>query len=411
MHKNAVNRRTLIAGLAGLAGAAFTPWNAALAGGRQPTGYLRTNWSRDPYSFGAYSYIAMGATRRDHERLAEPVGTSLYFAGEATHPEYNSTVHAAYESGQYAAAAVVDEGHTNVAVIGAGMSGLSAAHHLAADDVTVTVFEARDRIGGRVWTDTRLGTPLDLGASWIHGIRDNPLTDLADSLDIVRQRTRDDQITRGEAGRKVGDWRVPDWLWEVVEIQHEAGADVPQINIDAYDDDDADYGGPDVTFPGGYSEIFTGLEGDYDVHLNTPVARVEHGEDGVTLTGADGAQQSFDAVIVTVPLGVLKRGAIAFSPTLPAGKQAAIDRLGMGTLDKLYLKFDHAFWDNKTWISTYGAGLPRGQFNGWLNLHKYTGEPIIMAFNGGTPALDLAPLTDEALVALGLQALENAYPT
>lgn len=374
-------------------------------------GYIRTNWSQDPYSFGAYSYVATGATRQDYRTLAEPVGTRLLFAGEATHPDYNSTVHAAYESGLYAAKAAARAGHKSVAIIGAGMSGLAAAHQLAADHTRVTVFEARDRIGGRVWTDTRLGLPLDLGASWIHGTRRNPLIRLADSLDLKRQRTRDDHITRGAGGRKVSDWSVPDWVWEVVEIQHEAGADVPDINIDAYEDDEADYGGPDVIFPGGYSEIFAALEGNYELQLNSAIVAVGHSESGVTLTGLDGAQHRFDAVIVTVPLGVLKRGAISFAPALPAEKLASIRRLGMGTLDKLYLKFDHVFWDNKTWITTYGAALPRGHFNGWLNLHKYIGEPIIMAFNGGTPALDLAALTDEALVKRGLQMLNNAYPT
>lgn len=405
-----MQRRTILAGLAGLAGAVFTPWHGAFAAERQPVGYLRTNWSRDPFSFGAYSYMATGATRRDYERLAEPVGTRLYFAGEATHPDYNSTVHAAYESGQFAAKNVTRAGHNSVAIIGAGMSGLSAAHRLAAGGKSVTVFEARDRVGGRVWTDTTLGTPLDLGASWIHGTRGNPISKLADRLNITRQRTRDDHIARGKGGRKVGDRRVPNWVWEVVEIQHEAGADLSQINIAAYERDDVDYGGPDVAFPEGYSAIFAALDGAYEVRLNTAVAAIDHDEGSISLTDGDGAQHRFDAVIITVPLGVLKRGAISFSPALPEEKQGAITRLGMGTLDKLYLQFDHAFWDDKTWISTYGAGLPRGQFNGWLNLHKYSGKPIIMAFNGGTPALDLASLPDEALLARALQALDNAYP-
>lgn len=396
-------------GFAALVGAVFTPWNRGLAAGRRPIGYIRTNWSQDPYSFGSYSFIAVGATRQDYRLLAEPVGSRLLFAGEATHPEYNSTVHAAYESGLYAADAVLT-GHDRIAVIGAGMSGLSAAHQLAAGGKNVTVFEARDRIGGRIWTDTGLGIPLDLGASWIHGTRRNPLTELADSLNLKRQRTRDDYVVRGNSGKRVSDGRVPDWVWEVGEIQHEAGADIAQLNIDAYEDDDADYGGPDVIFPGGYSAIFEVLEGAYEVRTNSPVTRVAHSEDGVMIAGADGAQERFDAVIVTVPLGVLKRGTITFSPALPQMKQDAINRLGMGTLDKLYLKFDNAFWDDKTWISIYGAGLPRGHFNSWLNLHKYTGEPVIMAFNGGTPALDLAALSDEDLVARGLQALNSAYP-
>ena len=54
-------------------------------------------------------------------------------------------------------------------VIGAGASGLAAARRLHDAGVRVTVLEARDRLGGRIWTDRSLGLPLDLGAAWIEG--------------------------------------------------------------------------------------------------------------------------------------------------------------------------------------------------------------------------------------------------
>ena len=57
----------------------------------------------------------------------------------------------------------------SVIVIGAGMSGASAANALVAKGFTVTMVEARDRIGGRTYTDrTSLSKPVDLGGGWIH---------------------------------------------------------------------------------------------------------------------------------------------------------------------------------------------------------------------------------------------------
>jgi hypothetical protein len=77
-----------------------------------------------------------------------------------------------------------------IIVIGAGVSGLTAAKELQQEGYDVLVLEARNRIGGRVWTDRSIDSlPLDLGASWIHGITNNPLTALADDLELPRVAT------------------------------------------------------------------------------------------------------------------------------------------------------------------------------------------------------------------------------
>ena len=67
-----------------------------------------------------------------------------------------------------------------ICVIGAGVSGLRAAALLKAAGFAVTILEARDRIGGRIHQNCQLGLPLDIGASWIHGTRDNLFVALAE---------------------------------------------------------------------------------------------------------------------------------------------------------------------------------------------------------------------------------------
>ena len=69
-------------------------------------------------------------------------------------------------------------------VIGAGMSGVTAARMLADAGADVIVLEARDRIGGRMHTDRTAGFPVDLGASWVHGIEGSALWDLVQALEI-----------------------------------------------------------------------------------------------------------------------------------------------------------------------------------------------------------------------------------
>ena len=155
------------------------PWNEQGPTREDLVSYIRTNWSRDPFAFGAYSYVANGSSQSDRATIAEPIEDRVFFAGEAVHPKYNGTVHAAYETGIDVAERVRESEPDRVAVIGAGISGLAAAHILANQGTCVTVLEARDRIGGRIRTDRGLGAAVDVGATWIHGPAGNPIKKLA----------------------------------------------------------------------------------------------------------------------------------------------------------------------------------------------------------------------------------------
>ena len=170
------------------------------------------------------------------------------------------------------------------------------------------------------------------------------------------------------------------------------------------------YSGHDVIFSKGYSGIFAALEGDYEVELSARVTSIANHAQGVEIGFEAGEGRSFDAVIVCVPLGVLKKGAIAFDPPLPKAKRDAIESIGMGLLDKLYLRFDEAFWDDKSWTMTPRDDLPLGQFTQWMNLEKNLGEPILCAFNGGDAAYSLADKSDEQVVEIALETLRAAYP-
>lgn len=66
-----------------------------------------------------------------------------------------------------------------VIVIGAGISGLAAAKKLKEKGFNVIVLESQDKVGGRLNTNCSLGIAFDEGASWIHGITGNPISDLA----------------------------------------------------------------------------------------------------------------------------------------------------------------------------------------------------------------------------------------
>ena len=75
----------------------------------QPTGYQLTRWKTDPYALGSYSFYQVGATPTSRRDLGASVSGRLFFAGEATSLDSPSTVTGAYESGQDAAEALLDE--------------------------------------------------------------------------------------------------------------------------------------------------------------------------------------------------------------------------------------------------------------------------------------------------------------
>ena len=195
------------------------------------------------------------------------------------------------------------------------------------------------------------------------------------------------------AGHEIPQAELPDWLNDIASYDNTAGTSRSSINEWGYWFTD-DYGGEEILFPDGYDRIFDAFRGGYQLTLNQIVTGIDYsGKQARVLTRKD--EHVFDAVIVTVPLGVLKAGTLTFNPDLPQSVQNAIKRLGYGTLDKIYMQFDTVFWDQEPHnILTPDNGLEPGFFNSWVNLYPVTGKPVLLCFNGGPAALALASEND-----------------
>ena len=146
----------------------------------RPIRGIVTRWDTDPWSRGSYSALPVGTSPTVRATIADAViSGGLVFAGEHASTTHPATVQGAYLSGRQAATVLLDDyGDIQsdvVVVIGAGVAGLAAAQALRGAGATVTVLEARDRIGGRIETDTSWGVPVELGAAWVHGVRGNPI--------------------------------------------------------------------------------------------------------------------------------------------------------------------------------------------------------------------------------------------
>ncbi|XP_071729894.1 lysine-specific histone demethylase 1 homolog 1 [Rutidosis leptorrhynchoides] len=66
----------------------------------EPLQAICTRWGQDPFSYGSYSYVGIGASGNDYDVLAESIGNGrVFFAGEATNKQYPATMHGAFLSG------------------------------------------------------------------------------------------------------------------------------------------------------------------------------------------------------------------------------------------------------------------------------------------------------------------------
>lgn len=126
------------------------------------------------------------------------------------------------------------------------------------------------------------------------------------------------------------------------------------------------------------------------------------------VTVEDGRSFVADAVILTVPIGVLKANLIKFEPRLPEWKVDAISDLGVGNENKIALQFDTVFWPN---VELIGVAAPTSYACGYfLNLHKATGHPVLVYMAAGRFAYDLEKLSDEAAANFVMLQLKKMFP-
>ena len=384
--------------------------------------------------------------RRDFVRLALvlPAGFVTACGASGPKPQDAPTPNSAPTSA---------ERNADVLVIGAGIAGLRAAEVLAGKGRRVIVLEARDRLGGRIHTDRSWGVPVELGASWIHGVENNPIATLAATKGIETQPADYESIMYGADGERLSDDALDEIEAQVADlveagregspdtdeplraaldraigaadldpsellnvemgitgsIEHEYAADAVELSANNFDDGGRE-GGGDVLLPGGYDKVVEAVASGLDVRLGHVVASVDTSGDRAVVVTSQGNFQA-GAVVVTVPLGVLKAGTIEFLPALPESKSRAIAKLGMGTLSKTCLRFESQFWpDDAELIDIVPSVSRRGQWVESLSLTGLVDVPALMMFNAGEFARAVEAMTDPEVIASASSALKPAFP-
>jgi monoamine oxidase len=302
----------------------------------------------------------------------------------------------------------------DVAVIGAGSAGLSAARRLARAGVAVVVLEARDRIGGRAHTVAHEGLPLDLGCGWLHSADENVLCRIGREAGFTidktpppwRQQafnlgvTPEEQAAFGAAyaafdervaeAARAGDDRpaahlfIPDERWngrmDAISgaLNGAKFAEVSTLDYDAYEDTGVNY-----RVVEGYGTLIASLGEGVPVVLNCPVARIDRSGATLTIETARGTIEA-RAVILTLPTSVLASEAVRFDPPLPDLIEAAAGA-PLGLASKLHMAVEG--WeefpkDGQLWGRTDTAQT------GGYHLRPF-GRPIIEGYFGGDLAWGL----------------------
>lgn len=344
-----------------------------------------------------------------------------------------------------------------ILVIGAGIAGLAAAKKLRDAGKTVMILEARDRIGGRLHTSAYWpGAKIDLGATWIHGDGTrNPVANLArqigarlattsfdsrvafdtsgvamgpsgeaqlESLQTAlnealtqAQEADVDQSVRDAvrnglnyASRSESDRNRIDFLINTT-IEHEYGGEATRLSALSYNSDEA-YGGNESLFLDGYQVMLDHLAQGLDIRLSHVVSAIAYTQDGGVIVTTNQGGFSAQQVIVTLPLGVLQSGAVQFTPALPSEKQTAINELGMGLLNKCYLRFPSVFWDaSLDWINHVPSGAKYGQWAEWVSFVRPTGQPILLGFNAAAFGREIEAWSDREIVNSAMLTLRTIY--
>lgn len=348
----------------------------------------------------------------------------------------------------------------DVVILGAGAAGLAAAAALAAAGLSVVVLEARDRIGGRIWTrrEPGLAAPIELGAEFIHGHsaatvahlrkagaavievpeshwtfhqhephpvvgfeqlvrtmgRSSALAQADMSLDRFLEQAMQDELppeARAYARMFAEGFDAAD------PAQASARALVEEWTSESMTDE------PQSRPGGGYELLLAHLASaltaeNARVQLQARVRAVNWSRGAVEVEAEVFGKMcriTAPRAIIALPLGVLQladdaEGAVIFTPAL-ADKRKALQGLGFGPVVKLVLRFHSSFWEQ----------VDDGRFREVLFFHMREAPfptfwtalparaPLLVAWAGGPRASRLAEASTSQLVRAALETLDAMF--
>ena len=344
----------------------------------------------------------------------------------------------------------------NVVIIGAGISGLAAAYKLKQAGVNVTLIEARNRIGGRIFTHKFADDNLtcELGAEWV-GKSHNRLIELCNEfkLELQNHQFETHLIFNGQHS-KSGSWdfsagwkqkyenllnhfnSLPDgseeknnydkldwWRFLVnngisnkdLELKElldstDFGETIRQVSayagIAEYAES-SEKNEMDFHIKGGNSQIIFKLAeavGNENIILKTKVEKVEQKNNGAIVYCDNGNKYEVDNVICTVPVYSLLK--INWQPALPKDYTDALNQLQYARIIKTSVLFSERFWKDES-LDMITDTLPHYFFHSTKNQEGNKG--ILTSYAVGDRAYVLSKMNEQKKINEICKALKPAF--
>ncbi len=157
----------------------------------------------------------------------------------------------------------------------------------------------------------------------------------------------------------------------------------------------------------GYDRIPEFLAKGLDIRLNERVVKVDYSGKKVVVATQANVYEA-DYVVVSVPLGVLKKGVITFTPVLPEVKQRAIEKIGANAVNKFFLKWDKQFWDDKQFI--FYTPIVKDKYNFFVNINRLQPNAnALMTFAYAQAARDSEAQTNDQVISEIMLHLRDIY--
>ena len=320
-----------------------------------------------------------------------------------------------------------------IIIIGAGVAGLTIASNIN----DCLILEARDRIGGRVYTNDK---NIDDGAAWIHGVCDNPLTNLLLSDDLIPvaecnpwMHSENANITFFTLTEEKRQALAEKWNALVSEIDGSTsiadafsffsedddmrsflymievwcGGSIKNLPISFLQQPECksalfgDYAGSHCLFKKGAKTLIESLSTNKKIICNQIVVKIVYGRNEVEVHTRDGVIYKCNKLCITVPPGPLRD--IEFDPPLKPEKTTALSHIKMGSYKKIQLEFDNVFWNDTPMILTRNE---KNEYILWNNYMVSKNIPILEAICPAESGFQLSGRSDEEIVETVLDHLK-----